>query len=146
MWGWGGGGGGGVSACACALCAHMNRYRRRHADREFDHHVCTDVYLGIGVDPTRTHVPIFFVPSVGTPWSCWVGSNGESLVEGSEGSQDSFPWRCGFSLCVRGQVMRADISESTHIRACVFMPVSIRIRMCIYACVYGYTRKHARPL
>ena len=94
--GWGGGRVGGcgvgvcVSACACTH-AHLNRYRCKHTDREFYHSVCTDVYPRIGVDTTHAHAPSFLVPSAGTPWSCRVGSDGESLVECPEGSQDSFP-------------------------------------------------------
>ena len=93
---------------------HMNRYRHRHTDREFYHYVCTDVYLGIGVDSTHTHIHIFFVPSVGTPWSYWVGSNGESLVECSKGITGLFSLVMWF-LSVRHHVMRSDVSESTTI-------------------------------
>ena len=91
--GWEGGVGGCVvCVCVCVcLHAHLNRYRCRHTDREFYHSVCTDVYPGIGVDTTHAHAHIFLLPSVGTPWSCRVGSDGESLVECPEGSQDSFP-------------------------------------------------------
>ena len=75
-----------ASVCVC-VCVCVSRYRRRHTDRELSPSACTDVYLGMGggVDPTHTHVRSFFVPSVGTPWSGWVGSKGDSLVECSEG-------------------------------------------------------------
>ena len=65
----------------------MNRYRRRHTDRELSPSVCTDVYLGMGgsIPHIHTSVSSLSVPSVGTPWSGWVGSKGDSLVECSEG-------------------------------------------------------------
>ena len=81
-----------VSAWACACVHNMNRTDIGIGTQtDFSHYVCNDVYLGIGVDTTHTYVHFFFVPSVGTPYSYWVGSNGQSLVECSKGSQESFP-------------------------------------------------------
>ena len=59
-----------VCVCVCLhahahTCTWIDRYRHRHTD--FYHYVCTDVYLGLGVNITHTYVHIFFVPSMGTP-------------------------------------------------------------------------------
>lgn len=80
---------------------------------EFYHDVCTEVDLGIGVDPTHAHIRIFFVPSLrGHPvellgWVEW------GNLWGSVHRRTLFP-RDVVSLSVRRQGMRSDLSESAH--------------------------------